>query len=42
MSRLIHRQQHHLIVAGQDHAVEARVEGPHILRGELGKLVESY
>lgn len=41
MRRLVHRQQHHLIVAGQHLAVEPTVNGADILIRELSEVVEA-
>ena len=38
---LVDREQYRLMVVGQHHAVEARVQCAHILSHELGKLVEA-
>eukprot|EP00240_Pyramimonas_obovata_P001571 CAMPEP_0118927552 /NCGR_PEP_ID=MMETSP1169-20130426/4995_1 /TAXON_ID=36882 /ORGANISM="Pyramimonas obovata, Strain CCMP722" /LENGTH=436 /DNA_ID=CAMNT_0006869329 /DNA_START=243 /DNA_END=1549 /DNA_ORIENTATION=+ len=38
---LVDGQQHGLVVAGEHHAVEARVHGAHVLRHELRELVEA-
>mmetsp|Transcript_7652 Transcript_7652/g.18802 ORF Transcript_7652/g.18802 Transcript_7652/m.18802 type:complete len:473 (+) Transcript_7652:128-1546(+) len=37
---LVDGEEHHLVVAGRHDAVEARVHRTHVLRGELGELVE--
>lgn len=41
MRRLVHRQQHHLVVAGQHLAVEPAVNGANILIRELSEVVEA-
>mmetsp|Transcript_3937 Transcript_3937/g.11405 ORF Transcript_3937/g.11405 Transcript_3937/m.11405 type:complete len:310 (+) Transcript_3937:135-1064(+) len=38
---LVHREQHELVVAREDHGVEARVDGAHVCRGELCKFVKA-